>query len=122
MADEKFHDAKTESLPEWLHARARDASDGQLVVVGATALAALAAMLFWHPPRLRVPVMSAAVGMIAFVAWAMADRELAERESGADTVSRSLRATRALAGAAGWMALLALMVSVLGLGLGTWIS
>lgn len=103
------------TLPELLAGHARLASDGRLVahVAGGTLVAAAA--LFWRPHAWPL-LASAALCFAAFGLWGIADRALG---AGA---ARGPRLLRALATALGTLAALALLSSVLAIGLGTIIS
>ena len=110
------------SLVELLVARARDASDGRLVldVVGGLALALVFVM--WRPSVWLVPF-AVGICLLAFGTWGIADRELGERTDappgGAITALRVARVTAAVAGA---VAAALAVLAALGAALGTWIS
>jgi hypothetical protein len=89
------------------------------VLDAAIGLAAVLIALIWRPAGWHL-IVSAALCFVAFGGWGITDREL--RESAVDAAHsigalKMLRITRAIAlGAA------ALLVGLLGLALGTWIS
>ena len=111
------------SLPELLARRARGASDGRLALdVAGGVLGAVAAGL-WQPPGWPTLV-SAGCCFAAFGLWGIADRVLGERRASGDTagIATALRVVRASAAATGVLAALGLLLTALGLALGTWIS
>jgi hypothetical protein len=118
---ETFGARASESLVQFLTSRARNASEGRLVVDVAVGTLAMVAVLFWHPWG-WLPLLSAAVGLAAFGSWGILDRELGERAAAAGIASRLLRAARIVAGAIGWIAFIAFILSVIALGLGEWKS
>ncbi|MFI5229401.1 MAG: hypothetical protein ACHQWU_10050 [Gemmatimonadales bacterium] len=118
---------------------ARRASDSQLAAIAGVSLALVAAYgiviamdarlaLRWWPPMV-VPIFSGAFGV-----WAIADRELGERESRADAATPSasesgahrrhgaLIALKLAAGATAGLAVAAAAMEFLRLTVGTWIS
>jgi hypothetical protein len=103
------------TLPELLARRARGASDGRLVADAAGGVLVAAAALFWRP-QLWPLVVSAAMCFSAFGLWGIADRALGGSRA---TVPLALRGA---ATALGVLAALALLASVLAMGLGTIIS
>jgi hypothetical protein len=112
------------SLPQFLAARARHASDGRLVVTTISgALGALGAA-YWHGggPGWFI-AMSTALCLFAFGAWGIADRELGERAGGASRAMLwSLRAVRVAAVILGSAAAALVALSALGIVLGRMIS
>ena len=73
----------------------------------------------------RIARSFATVCFLAYGAWGIADRELREREVGSTepaTRQRLLRFGRAFAAGMGALAAGALLISLLGVALGTWIS
>ena len=112
------------NLREFLTARARTASDLRLALDAGLGLLAAIVALLWRPGGWKL-VASAALCFLAFGGWGIADRELQEREHnpGASRISlRLLRLARVLAAILGATAAIALLVGVLGVALGTWIS
>ena len=110
------------SLPEFLAARARAASDGRLVVdVIAGCCGALAAAV-WRPAG-WITLLGVAVCLAAFGVWGIADRELRERaETSHVYVVRVLSSVRVAAAALGALAAVTAIFATLGIALGTWIS
>lgn len=115
--------ASSSSLPAALAARARAASDGRLALDVAGGVVAALGVAIWRPSAWQI-VLSAAVGLAAFGAWGIAEREITER---ADVSSRRrivllLRVLQGISVAAGILAVLLAGFFVLGVGLGTIIS
>lgn len=110
------------NLPDALVARARAASDGRLALDVACGLFVALAIAAWHPRMWLIPF-SAAICFAAYGGWGIADRELRERaDDGGALVIRTLRVVRSLTAAAGVIAAVIALFSVLGIVLGTWIS
>jgi hypothetical protein len=112
------------SLVEFLTTRARRSSDTRLVLDAAIGLAAVLIALIWRPAGWHL-IVSAALCFVAFGGWGITDREL--RESAVDAAHsigalKMLRITRAIAAGVGTLGAAALLVGLLGLALGTWIS
>ena len=103
------------TLPELLAARARGASDERLVANVAGGVLVAAAAAFWRPTVWPL-VASAALCFVAYGLWGIADRAIG------DSAARGPRGLRGLATALGWLAALALLSSVLAVGLGRIIS
>ena len=111
-----------EGLAGVLAARARAASDGRLILDVAAGLLVALAIVIWHPRAWVVPC-SIGITLAAFGAWGLADRELAERAAVADgRLVRTLRVLRGFAVLAGVVAAGVACFSILGIGLGNWIS
>ena len=109
-------------LHEFLAERARRTSDTRLALGAGGGLAAVVAALSWRPPGWRL-LACVGVFVLAFGVWGIADRELHERgATSTPAVGIALRMLRALAAACGALAVLLLLLGVVGLGLGTWIS
>jgi hypothetical protein len=110
------------SLPEFLAARARHASDGRLVanaIAGATGAFGVA---FWGGPGWYL-LLAIAVCFFAFGLWGIADRELGERAgAGSRATLFLLMAIRGVAAMLGFIAAAFLMMSLLGKSLGRIIS
>lgn len=110
------------SLPEYLAARARGASDTRLVVDAGGGVLAIVGIL-WLRPWSWIILTAAAACFASYGLWGILDRELRERRAVARPVLvmalRSLRAAAALFGAA---AALTLIFGTAGLVLGTIIS
>jgi len=112
------------NLAEFLSARARTSSDGRLAVNAAAGLVIAAVAIIWRPAGWHL-ITSAAICFLTYGAWGIADRELREREAGSpDSVAttRLLRLGRGVAAGLGALAAGALLISLLGVALGTWIS
>ena len=110
------------SLPEFLAARARAASDGRLVVDVIVGCSAALAIAVWRPTG-WVTLLGAALCLAAFGAWGIVDRELRERVGAPPTLLlQSLALIRVAAAAIGALAAVTALFSVLGIVLGTWIS
>lgn len=110
------------SLPQFLAQRARNASDGRLVLDGAAGLllatgAAVARPLGWM-------ILAPAGGCLAaFGFWGIIDRELSERRPRIGTVARALLQTaRVVAAGLGVLGGLGVIYGSLAVMLGTWIS
>lgn len=112
------------NLVEFLTTRARRASDTRLVLDAAIGLVAALIAVIWRPTGWLL-VASAALCVAAFGWWGIADRELRERvvnaadARDAHTILRVMRATAVGLGSLGAGALL---IGLLGVALGTWIS
>ena len=112
------------NLREFLAARARTASDLRLALDAGLGLLATTVALLWRPGGWKL-VTSAALCFLAFGGWGIADRELQERahDPGNSHITlRLLRLARVFAATLGAGAAIALLVGVLGIALGTWIS
>lgn len=108
------------TLRELLVARARHASDGRLVtdVIGGALIAST--VLVWRPTG-WLPLLSAACCFAAFGAWGISDRVLRE-QGDPDQWTRVLTMVRTAAAVVGAVAGAALLFSLWGLALGTWIT
>lgn len=110
------------SLPQFLAARARHASDARLAADLIGGLTAAVGTVYWHGPGWYVAT-SIAICFLAFGAWGIADRELGERAPGdRRTVVRLLAAVRIVAVVVGAGAVAVVAVSTLGFMLGLMIS
>ncbi|MBW8769056.1 MAG: hypothetical protein JF589_04845 [Gemmatimonadetes bacterium] len=110
------------SLPEYLAARARAASDGRLVADAIVGCCAALGVAVWRPAGWLV-LLGASVCLAAFGAWGIADRELRERgDAPRARVVRVLSAVRFAAAAVGALSAVAAIFAALGIALGTWIS
>ena len=101
--------------------RARHASDGRLAADAAGGLLLAAAMLLWRPGGWPV-FGSAALCFLAYGGWGIADRALQEAAPSRAAVRRLLALARAAAAVTGMLAAIALVLVVMGLALGNWIS
>jgi len=108
------------TLAEMLARRARHSSDGRLVADVIFGLAFATAAILLRPAGWFV-VVSGACCFAAFGAWGIADRILGEQTQ-PERWTWTLRAGRATAVVIGAVAALALIFSLWGLALGTWIS
>lgn len=109
-------------LREVLVARARASSDGRLVADIIGGLLAILVLATWHP-RAWLPLGTAALCFVAFGGWGIADRELAEHEeSAAHWRVLLLRGSRVASAVVGVTAAVGLLLQMLALALGTWIS
>ena len=110
------------SLPEFLAARARAASDGRLVADVIAGCCGAIAVAVWQPVG-WITLLGGAVSLAAFGAWGIIDRELRERVKAPHArAERVLSVLRAGAAAVGTLAAIVAMFAVLGVLLGTWIS
>ncbi len=110
------------SLPEFLAARARHASDSRLVLdaVGGFTLAASAVL--WGGPGWII-LTAAGACFFGFGCWGIADRELGERAgTGPEYARRLLEMACLVSCVIGAVACVALLLSLLGLALGRLIS
>jgi hypothetical protein len=110
------------SLPEFLAARARLASDGRLVADAIAGAGGAVGVAYWGGPGWYL-LLGVAVCFFAFGLWGIADRELGERSgAGSRAVLAMLLMLRVVAAAVGFLAAAFLMMSVLGKSLGRIIS
>jgi hypothetical protein len=112
------------NLSEFLSARARSVSDARLVLDAAVGLVVAVVALIWRPAGWYF-IASAALCFAAFGGWGIADRELRERYedvANTGTALRALRFARATSATLGGLAAGALLIELLGVALGTWIS
>ena len=108
------------TLAELLSTRARGASDLRLAIDVAVGVVLAVVVAIWRPPVWPV-ILAAGLCFGAFGAWGIADRELRERGEGSPS-SRWLRLGRQAAALLGTVAGIALLLAVMALALGTWIS
>ena len=108
------------TLAELLSTRARGASDLRLAIDVALGVVIAVAVAIWRPPAWPV-LLAAGSCFAAFGAWGITDRELRERGQTAPNAGW-LRAGRLAAALLGVVAGVTLLLGVLGLALGTWIS
>ena len=110
------------SLPAFLAARARKASDIRLVLDVAGGVVVLVSALIWKPAGWLL-LASAGGCFAAFGAWGIIDRELGERSAaGATAMLSALRIGRVLAATLGVLAAATLVLVFLALALGRMIS
>lgn len=111
-----------ENLRSILAERARAASDGRLILDVAAGLLVVLALAIWHP-RVWVAPLSMGVTLVAYGAWGLVDREIAERAAaGDDRFVRALRVVRGFALVVGVLAAAVACFAILGIGLGEWKS
>jgi hypothetical protein len=106
------------SLPEFLAARARHASDTRLAIDVAAGLIIAVVAVLWRGTA-WVVIASAAGCFLAYGAWGIADRELGEREPNGLSASKSLRVCRAVAAFSGAIAAVTLLISGLAVAFGS---
>jgi hypothetical protein len=105
-----------------LSARARRSSDTRLAADGVFGLIAAGAVA-WLRPHGWLFLLEASLCVATFGMWGIAARELEERRKGdAPAVYAALRAGRVGAAAVGVTAACAMLLQVVALTLGTWIS
>lgn len=112
------------NLREFLTARARTATDLRLVLDAGVGLVVALVAVLWRPSGWKL-VASAALCFVAFGGWGIADRELQERERNpahSPLSLRLLRVARIFVAVLGAAAAAALLIGLLGVALGTWIS
>jgi hypothetical protein len=110
------------SLPQFLVARARHASDGRLALDVIVGVAGAVGANYWHGPGWLLAA-SAATCLMSFGAWGIADRELGERPAGTPVaLVWAFRAARIAATVLGVAAATLLAVGAMGFALGLMIS
>lgn len=111
----------SETLHGFLTREIRQASDGQLAVAATFGVIVTTVALWWHP---RGWIFFAVSGVTCGAAalWGITDRHLAELDDSQHSASRVLRSCRFVFGAAGIVAGAGMILRVLSLALGTWIS
>jgi hypothetical protein len=112
------------NLSQFLSARARGVSDARLVLDAAVGIVVAVVALIWRPAGWYF-IASAALCFAAFGGWGIADRELRERHgeaSATGTAVRVLRLAQVITATVGALAAGALLIELLGVALGTWIS
>jgi len=109
------------NLVEFLSSRARNTSDGRLALDAGLGFVVAIIALIWRPGGWHL-IACIGVCFAAFGAWGIADRELRERAANAAPDVRLLRVGRAMAAVVGALAAALLLIGLLGLALGTWIS
>jgi hypothetical protein len=120
MADLATQNSGSESLPEFLSQRARRLSDRRLAVDSASGLLVGAFAAIWQPPG-WIPLCGAAVAFGALGVWGILDRELRERQSRSRGTA-TLRLGRAMAATFAATGAILLLLSLLAVALGRWIS
>ena len=110
-----------ETLRGFLTREIRQASDGQLAFAATFGVIVTTVALWWHPRGwLFFAVSGAACGAAAL--WGIADRHLAELDDSQHSAKRILRSCRLIFGAVGVIAGAGMILRLLSLALGTWIS
>ena len=109
------------SLPEFLAARARHASDTRLALDALIGLVIATGVAYWNGPGASFFV-SVGVCFFAYGVWGITDRELGERPTAAPRVRTALRAARVIAAALGFAAAAWIVVLALAKALGVMIS
>ena len=112
------------NLLQFLSARARGASDARLALDAAIGLVVAVIVVIWRPPGWYF-VASAGLCFAAFGGWGIADRELREHQVQASRsvgALRLLQLARVITATLGAFAAGALLIGLLGVALGTWIS
>jgi hypothetical protein len=115
------HDDSPASLPTFVAAEARRASDGQLAFAATFGLLVAAVALLWRPAGASY-FLASGLTCGAFGLWGILDRLLAEQGDAANRRVTMLRAGRFVCGAIGALAATGLLIRILFIGLGTWIS
>ena len=110
-----------ETLRGFLTREIRQASDGQLAFAATFGVIVTTVALWWH---LRGWLFFAVSGVTCGAAalWGITDRHLAELDDSQHSASRILRSCRFVFGALGVVAGAGMILRVLSLALGTWIS
>jgi len=114
-------DDASAGLPTFLAAEARRASDGQLAFAATFGVLVAAVALLWRPDGSGYFVASG-LTCGAFGLWGILDRLLAEQGDARSRRATMLRAGRFVSGALGALAGAGLVIRILFIGLGTWIS
>lgn len=109
------------SLPEFLAARARHASDGRLAIDALAGLFVAGAVAYWGGPGSAF-LFSIAICFFAFGVWGIADRELGERPAAAPRVRVTLVTLRIAAAILGFAAAAYVVILALAKALGVMIS
>jgi len=110
-----------ESLPEFLSGEARKASEGQLAVAVTFGVIVALVALLWRPAGWTF-LLASGLTCGAFGAWGIADRLLGEQVDPLSGAARLLRVARLAAACLGAVAGAALLLRVLFIGLGRWMS
>jgi hypothetical protein len=110
------------SLPEFLAARARHASDARLALDASGGFVFVLLAVLWRGPGWHL-VLGAAACFLAFGVWGIADRELGERAgAGPSRILQLLHLARLIAVAIGVVGFALLLVSAMAVALGRMIS
>ena len=112
------------NISEFLSARARSTSDGRLALDAGLGFVVAVVTSIWRPGGWHL-IACVGVCFAAFGGWGIADRELAERavrSMSTEPSLRLLRVGRVVSAVVGAIAAIVLLISLLGIALGTWIS
>jgi hypothetical protein len=110
-----------ENLPAFLSAEARKASEGELAIAVTFGVIVTIVALLWRPHGWTYFLLSG-LTCGAFGAWAITDRLLGEQANADSGAARLLRFARFVCGGVGAVAGVGLVLLVLFIFLGTWIS
>jgi hypothetical protein len=121
MSNSAIHDDSQESLSDFLTRRARGLSDRRLAIDASAGLLIAAAAAVFEPPG-WLPLVGAATAIAASGVWGIFDRELAERQTNPGARLAPLRVGRVVAAVFGGAGVVLLLLSLLAVLLGTWIS
>ena len=110
-----------ESLPAFLSGEARKASEGELAIAVTFGVLVAMVALFWRPHGWTY-FLSSGLTCAAFGAWGITDRLLGEQAEAHSGAARLLRFARLVCGGVGAIAGVSLVLLVLFIFLGTWIS
>ncbi len=113
--------ATEQGLTDFLADRAHRASDTRLALDVALGVIGAVVAIVRRPWAWPV-LLGAALCFLAFGAWAIADRELAERRAEQGAVTRTVRIVRVAAAASGALGGAEMLLALLGIALGTIIS
>lgn len=97
------------SLPQFLSARARHASDARLALDVACGFVVAIVAVLWRGPAWHI-IASAAVCFLAYGAWGITDREMNERSATSADKLAALRVARMVAVTVGCIAGVALIL------------
>ena len=114
-------DDRLASLPSFLAGEARSASDGQLVFAATFGILVTAVALLWRPAGF-VYFLTSGLTCGCFGLWGIADRMLAEQADAGSRAAALWRGGRFVSAALGALAGAGLLIRILFIGLGTWIS
>jgi hypothetical protein len=110
-----------EGLSEFLSGEARKSSEGELAIAVTFGVLVAMVALFWRPHGWTY-FLSSGLTCSAFGAWGITDRLLREQAAADCGVARLLRIARFVCGGVGAVAGVGLVLLVLFIFLGTWIS
>jgi hypothetical protein len=110
-----------ESLPAFLSREARKASEGELAIAVTFGVLVAMVALLWRPDGWTY-FLSSGLTCGAFGAWGITDRLLGEQAEPDSGAARLLRLARFVSSGVGAVAGVFVVLRVLFIGLGTWIS